>query len=76
MIKHDVWSAMTFYIGQEIDDLFYKKALEQSVDEDGEIKLSKRDLNDLYFRIKERIERGVNIEEPKDVKVITINLNE
>lgn len=72
MIKHHIWSAITFMMGEEIDDLFYKKAIEQKRLEDEEITITKKDLNKLYFDIKTRVESNIVIEENLDVKTIRV----
>ncbi|SDE59308.1 hypothetical protein SAMN04487777_11738 [Priestia aryabhattai B8W22] len=55
-----VWDTIRFFIGDEMDKFFEgKKVSEDSFS----IILEQKELNELYFNIKERVEKQFNIEE-------------
>jgi len=55
-----VWDTIRFFIGDEMDKFFEEK----KVSEDSfSIILEQKELNELYFNIKERVEKQFGIEE-------------
>ncbi|MCM3773986.1 hypothetical protein ACTHPB_27790 [Priestia megaterium] len=54
------WDTIRFFIGDEMDKFFEEKKV--SIDSFSII-LEQKELNELYFKIKERVEQQFNIEE-------------
>lgn len=48
------WDVIRFFIGDEIDTFFEEKKFYK---ESGIIVIEKKDLDELYFKIRERVER-------------------